>query len=146
MTENPSVPPPPPPGGGSYTPPPPPPPPGAGAPPPGGSSDRTLMLALSYIYFLGIVPLIAKKDDREVKWHAMNGLLLFAAYFLVSIVWWVLQVFVLDSVGCGLGMIVTLISCGISIGYIVIFIMAIMKAIRGERMRFPVISDMADKA
>lgn len=144
MTENPSVPPPPPPGGGSYTPPPP--PPGAGAPPPGGSSDRTLMLALSYIYFLGIVPLITKKDDREVKWHAMNGLLLFAAYVVVSIVWWILQMFVLDSVGCGLGMIVTLISCGISIGYIVIFIMAIMKAIRGERMRFPVISDMADKA
>lgn len=146
MTENPSAPPPPPPGGGSYSPPPPPPPPGSGAPPPGGSSDRTLMLALSYIYFLGIVPLIVKKDDREVKWHAMNGLLLFAAYVVVSIVWWLLQMFILDSVGCGLGMIVTLISCGISIGYIVIFIMAIMKAIRGERMRFPVISDMADKA
>ena len=146
MTENPSVPPPPPPGGGNYTPPPPPPPSGPGVPPPGGSTDRTLMLALSYIYFLGIVPLITKKDDREIKWHAMNGLLLFAAYVVVSIVWWILQMFVLDSVGCGLGMIVTLISCGISIGYIVIFIMAIMKAIRGERMRFPVISDMADKA
>ena len=145
MTENPSVPPPPPPGGGSYTPPPPP-QPGTGVPPPGGSSDRTLMLALSYIYFLGIVPLIAKKDDREVKWHAMNGLLLFAAYVLVSIVWWILQAFVLDGMGCGLGIILTLISCVISIGYIVIFIMAIMKAIRGERMRFPVISDMADKA
>ena len=37
-------------------------------------------------------------------------------------------------------------SCGITIGYIVIIIMAIMKAVRGERMRFPVISDMADKA
>jgi uncharacterized membrane protein len=104
------------------------------------------MLALSYIYFLGIVPLIAKKDDREVKWHAMNGLLLFAAYVVVSIVWWILQAFVLDGMGCGLGIILTLISCVISIGYIVIFIMAIMKAIRGERMRFPVISDMADKA
>lgn len=144
MTDHPSSTPPPPPGGGGYTPPPP--PPTTGTPPPGGSSDRTLMLALSYIYFLGIVPLIAKKDDREVKWHAMNGLLLFAAYVLVSIVWWILQTFVLGNVGCGLGMILTLISCGISIGYIVIFIMAIMKAIRGERMRFPVISDMADKA
>ena len=145
MTENPSVPPPPPPGGGSYTPPPPP-PPGTGVPPPGGSSDRTLMLALSYIYFLGIVPLLVKKDDREVKWHAMNGLLLFAAYVVVSIVWWLLQAFVLDGMGCGLGIILTLISCGITIGYIVIIIMAIMKAVRGERMRFPVISDMADKA
>ncbi|MGH9456641.1 MAG: DUF4870 domain-containing protein [Thermoanaerobaculia bacterium] len=104
------------------------------------------MLALSYIYFLGIVPLVAKKDDREVKWHAINGLLLFGAYVIVSIVWWMLSTFVLEGAGCGLGMILSLISCLIGIGYIVVFIMAIMKAVRGERMRFPVISDMADKS
>ena len=135
-----SVPPPPPPGG-TYTPPPPPP---AGAS--GGSSDRTLMLALSYIYFLGIIPLIARKDDREVKWHAINGLLLFAAYVVLQIIWSVLSNFVLADVGCGLGIALSAVSCLLAIGYIVAFIMAIMKALKGERMRFPVISDMADKS
>lgn len=141
MSETPTVPP----SGGSDTPPPPP-PPTTPPPPAGGSSDRTLMLALSYIYFLGIVPLLAKKDDREVKWHAINGLLLFAAYVVLSIVWWIISDFVLTGAGCGLGIALSFVSCAISIGYIVVFIMAIMKAIRGERMRFPVISDFADKS
>lgn len=137
-----AVPPPPPPGG-TYTPPPPPPP---GGPSPSGSSDKTLMLALSYIYFLGIVPLIVRKDDREIKWHAINGLLLFAAYVVLQIIWSVLSNFVLADVGCGIGMALSFVSCILAIGYIVLFIMAIMKAMRGERMRFPVISDIADKS
>lgn len=138
-----AVPPTPPPGG-SYTPPPPP-PPGAGAPPP-ASSDRTLMLALSYIYFLGIIPLITKKEDREVKWHALNGLFLFLAYLVVQIIWSILNTFFLSDMGCGIGMVLSFLSCAIAIGYIVVFIMAIMKALRGERMRFPVISEFADKS
>jgi uncharacterized membrane protein len=135
-----AVPPTPPPGG-TYTPPPPP----AGAPP-AGSSDRTMMLALSYIYFLGIIPLIVRKDDREVKWHAINGLLLFAAYVILQIVWSILSNFVLADMGCGIGIALSFVSCIIGIGYIVLFIMAIMKATRGERMRFPLISELADKS
>ncbi len=138
-----SVPPTPPPGG-SYTPPPPPPP--AGGAPPGASSDRTLMIALSYVYFLGIIPLIVRKEDREVKWHALNGLFLFLAYLVVQIIWSILNTFFLSDMGCGIGMALSFISCLIAIGYIAVFIMAIMKALKGERMRFPVISDFADKS
>ncbi len=104
------------------------------------------MLALSYIYFLGIIPLIVRKDDREVKWHAINGLLLFAAYVIVQIIWSILSNFVLADFGCGVGMALSLVSCIIAIGYIAAFIMAIMKALRGERMRFPLLSDFADKS
>ena len=45
--------------GGSYTPPPPPP---AGKT--SGSSDRTLMVVLAYIWILGLIPLLVKKDDE----------------------------------------------------------------------------------
>ncbi|HVR43806.1 MAG TPA: DUF4870 domain-containing protein [Thermoanaerobaculia bacterium] len=144
MSENPTVPPTPPSGGG-YAPPPPPPPSG-GAPPPAGGSDRTLMLALSYIYFLGVVPLLVKKDDREIKWHAINGLGLFAAYVIIQVVWWIVSDLIIGSAGCGLGVAFSFLSCAIGIGYIVVFIMAILKAVRGQRMRFPLISDFADKA
>src|SRR5207237_342824 len=82
MSETPSAPPtytpPPPPGGGSYTPPPPPPPPPAG----GGTapgSDRTLMVVLSYLWILALIPLLTKKDDKEVQWHAKNGLCILGA-------------------------------------------------------------------
>lgn len=140
----PTTPPPPPPGGGSYTPPPPQQP--AGGPPSGASSDRSLMLALSYIGILGIIPLLVRKDDRDIKWHAINGLLLFAAFVVVTIVWSILRIFVLGDAGCGLGMILGAIDCVIYLGYLALIILAIMKAVRGQRMRFPVISEFADKS
>ena len=133
----PSVPPTPPPGGGTYTPPPPPPPGGGTAP----SSDRTLMLVLSYLGILALIPLLTKKDDREVQWHAKNGLALAIAWFLVWVFVFIVERFLPSVVSCGL----TLVHCVIAIGFIVLIIMAIMKALKGERMRFPIITDMAEK-
>ena len=148
MSQMPPVPPsypPPPGGGGSY-----PPPPGGGYPPPGGpypppppptSSDRTLMLVLSYLGLLALIPLIAKKEDRDIQWHAKNGLFLFVAYVVVIIVWIIIRIFLPSSLTCALSWV----SCILWAGYIVLIILAIMKATKGERMRFPVISDLADK-
>ncbi|MGA7616561.1 MAG: DUF4870 domain-containing protein [Thermoanaerobaculia bacterium] len=138
----PNVPPgtPPPPSGGSYAPPPPPPP-----PPPGssGSSDRTLMLVLSYLGILALIPLLVRKDDREVQWHAKNGLAMFIAYFVVMIVLWILE-WVFRS-GCVIGAALGFINCIVGIGYLVVIIMGIVKATKGERFRLPVVSDFADK-
>jgi len=143
----PSVPPsypPPPGGGGSY------PPPGGQYPPPGGpyppppppnSSDRTLMLVLSYLGLLALVPLLAKKDDREVQWHAKNGLGLFLAWIALWIVVFIAEYFLPSVIRCGLG----LVHCVLGISYLVVIILAIMKATKGDRMRFPFISDFADK-
>ena len=103
----PTVPPatPPPPGSGrSYTPPPPPPPGGGGAGAPG--SDRTLMVALSYLWILALIPLLTKKDDREVQWHAKNGLVLLGAEIIVWILFWVLGNYMTGFVGCGLATII----------------------------------------
>ena len=80
MSETPHVPPP----GGVYTPPPP-----AGGTT-GGSRD-TAMLVLSYLWFLSIIPLVAKKEDREVQWHAKNGLILAIAYTAIEIVFWAIS-------------------------------------------------------
>lgn len=142
----PSVPPsyPPPPGGGGQYPPPGgqyPPPGGQYPPPPPTNSDRTLMLVLSYLGLLALIPLLVKRDDREVQWHAKNGLFLFVAYIVVVIAWEIVRHFLPSALGCGLGFV----GCILWIGYIVLIILAIMKATKGERMRFPVISDLADK-
>ena len=142
MSQPPHVPPPPS-TQGSYTPPPPPPPGGpTGGPVGGGSSDRTLMLALSYIGILGLVPLLVKKDDRDIKWHAINGLGLMVVFIIAMVG---ITVVTMMDLGCGLGGILWAVSCLLQVGYIVLIIMAIMKAIKGERMRFPVVSDFADK-
>ena len=128
----PAVPPSMPPPGGAYQPP----PPAAGA---GG--DRTLMLILSYLGILALIPLLVKKDDRDVQWHAKNGLAIFVGYIIVAIAWWIINYFMPASIGCAL----SFVGCAIWIAYLVIIIMAIMKALKGERLRVPGVSDFADR-
>lgn len=136
----PTVPPttPPPPGGGSYTPPPPPPPP----PPAGGagSGDRTVMLILSYFGILSLIPYLTKKEDPEILWHAKNGVALFGVEVIVFIV-----VAILTRIPV-LGCIVAPLYCIVSLGFLVISVVCIMKAINGERFRLPVITDFAEKS
>jgi uncharacterized membrane protein len=135
-----TVPPSTPPPGGTYTPPPPPPPVGGSAP----SSDRTLMIVLSYFGILCLIPLLTKKDDPEVQWHAKNGL----AFVVFDIVLWIALFIVgmflrhIPVAGCG---IMTALNCIVGIGILVIHVMAIIKGVNGQRFRLPVVSDFADK-
>lgn len=122
----PSYPPPPPP---SYTP-----PPSAGA-----SSNRTLMLVLAYLGFLAVIPLVAEKNDREVQWHAKNGLVLFVAEIALIVV---LSILVhIPFFGClALFMFPVL-----SLVFLGIALFGIYKAVNGQRLVIPVLSDFADR-
>jgi uncharacterized membrane protein len=138
MSETPYTPPPPPPGG-SYTPPPPPPPPPGGGTAP--SSDRTIMLVLSYLGILCLIPLLVKKDDPEVQWHAKNGTALLGAEIIVFIVRIMLIFIHIPFLTCGLAVVF----CVIWLGFLALSIICIMKAVNGQRFRIPVLTDMAEK-
>src|SRR6478672_7677676 len=129
-------PPPPPPPGGSYTPPPPPPPGGAA---PGG--DRTIMVVLSYLWILALIPLLTKKDDPEVQWHAKNGLAILIGWFVL---WFCFMLLMFLPLG-PLRLLFTGVRCVITLGFLALIIVCIMKAVNGQRFRIPVISDFADK-
>lgn len=136
----PTVPPatPPPPGGGSYTPPPPPPyggGTGSGAP---AGSDRTLMVVLSYLWILVLIPLLTKKDDPEVQWHAKNGLGITIGEILAWVISWVIGYFAPTAIGC----IATSLSCVIGMGFFVVRVIAIIKGVGGQRFTVPVLSDL----
>lgn len=137
----PTVPPatPPPPGGESYTPPPPPPslPPGGAGP---ANSDRTVMLVLSYAWLFSLIPLFVKKDDAEVQWHAKNGVVMAAIVTAIDVVFWIMGRF-FPLLTC----LVSFVPCLIFIGYLVLSIMCIVKAVNGQRMRVPVVTDFAEK-
>jgi uncharacterized membrane protein len=139
----PTVPPatPPPPGGGSYTPPPPPPPGGGYTPPPGGgaSSDRGVMIFLSYFGIFALIPLLMKKEDPDIQWHAKNGLALAIVWVGIAIVLTII------SIGLHLGFIMLPIRCIVWLGLLAIDIMAMVKAFGGQRMRIPVVTDFAEK-
>lgn len=139
MTQTPHVPPPPPPPpsgtGGSYTPPPAAP---AGGPP---SSDKTIFLVLSYLGILCLIPLLAKKDDPDVQWHAKNGL----ALFIAELVWVAIRIALIfvriPMLGCGMATI----GCIVWIGFLALSVIGIVKAVNGQRFRIPVLTDMAEK-
>lgn len=136
---------PPPPGGGSYTPPPPPPPPpaggtGGGAP----GSDRGLMLFLSYFGIFSLIPFLTKKDDREMQWHSKNGLTLTIAWLVVAIGWGIMQA-IITMISWSLGHIFGYLGCLVGLGFMILDIMAMVKAMNGERMRIPVVSDLSEK-
>lgn len=136
----PTVPPatPPPPGGGSYTPPPPPPPSAGGAAP---GSDRTLMVALSYLWILFLVPLLTKKDDAEVMWHAKNGMGITIGEIVAWVVYWVVAMFAPSVVSCA----ASVLSCVIGIGFFVLRIICIIKGVGGQRFTVPVLTDLGQK-
>lgn len=133
-------PPPPPPGGGSYTPPPPPPPPTGGAPA-GGGSDRGIMIFLCYFGIFALIPLLTKKEDPEIQWHAKNGLALTIAWFAVWIAFTVVGFilpFGIRFAWSGLG-------CIIGLAFFIADIIAMVKAFGGQRWRIPVVTDLAEK-
>jgi uncharacterized membrane protein len=114
----------------------PPPPPAA---PAGGSSDKTVMLILAYLGLLALVPLLVEKDDRNVQWHAKHGLVLTALWIAVWMVFMVLSF--IPGVGC----VTSIISLFVPLAWLIVTILAIMKALKGERFLIPGISDFADK-
>ena len=129
----------PPPTGSPYPPPPPPPPPG------GASSDRTIMLVLCYLGLLALIPLLTKKEDPEVQWHAKNGLALmiaaFAAWLVLFVLSFAIAMMHIPIVGC----ITTMAHCVVWLGYLVLLIFCIVKAVGGQRFRIPVVTDFAEK-
>jgi uncharacterized membrane protein len=132
----PGVPPPP-----SYVPPPPPP---IG---PGGSTvspNRTLMIALSYIWILFIVPFVAEKEDREVQWHARHGLVITIA----EIIFWVAFMIVQRVLGhiIGIGCITGCLGPFVfSAAFLALRVLCIIKGINGQRFIIPGVSQYADR-
>ncbi len=91
-----------------------------------------LMLVLAYLAPLSLIPMLTVKDSEFVRWHGKQGTVL--------------------GIGGGialtiLGMIpfIGLIGCLLGPALFVVDIMAMIKALNGERWRIPVVADLADK-
>lgn len=98
-------------------------------------------LILCYLPLLGVIPLFLRGSSREVRWHARNGLLLFGAVVLLGVLATVVGLAV-PSLSClyGLGMFF------VGVVYVVVVILAIVKALSGERLMFPALSRYADRS
>jgi uncharacterized membrane protein len=107
---------------------------------PENRAQPSWMLILCYLAFLGFIPLLAGKTYSGVRWHAINGLLLFAAVVVSGIAATVIGVLV-PPLSCLYGIVMFV----VLIVYTIIAILAIVKALDGQRLIVPVISRYADR-
>ncbi|HEY6230854.1 MAG TPA: DUF4870 domain-containing protein [Pyrinomonadaceae bacterium] len=142
------------------------PPPGASQgsyPPPGKPSggsglDPKIAAALSYIWIVGIIFFFIEKEDRFVRFHALQSILYFITFMVTMVVLAVLA-FILTFafgiggaiVGGGLGMIVHLlvwviwlIFWVIGLAMLIGLIFAAVKAYQGQKFKLPIIGNMAE--
>lgn len=87
---------------------------------------------LSYLWVLVLIPLLVKKDDDFVHFHAKQGLILLIVWIAIWIIafipffgWFISS---LASVGLG-----------------IVCLIAIVKVLMGKKWEIPVVSTYADK-
>ncbi len=115
---------------------PPPPPPLPGPPPAPPAIRNTPMLVLSYLGLLALIPLIVVKDDREVQWHAKHGLVLTIAFVALSFG---------ASVMTFLAGFFFFLNPLVYLSWLAVSVVAMVKAVNGQRFRIPGISEYADR-
>ena len=111
------------------------------------SPNRNIMLVLAYLGPLALIPLLVEKSDAEVQWHAKHGLVLLVAEIVL---WFGLTIigFVLGHVpvmGCLVAIVALLLSFGLSVGIFILHIVLIIKAINGQRLMVPGVSEYANR-
>lgn len=89
------------------------------------TQEEKIWGALSYVWVLSLVALAARKNNEYIRFHANQGFIL----FLLSLFMW------FPILGWLLGIVVMIMS-----------IIGIFKALRGEEWSLPVLADPAIKA
>jgi uncharacterized membrane protein len=97
------------------------------------------MIVLAYLWILALVPLLVKKEDREIQWHAKHGLVILIVEVILWIVAGILSAIpVLGCVSIALWPILWLAA-------LIVRIVCIVKGVAGERFLIPGLSQYADK-
>ena len=118
--------------------------------------DGNLAAALGYpVGIIAIICLVMEKENRFVKFHALQSILLHVGFIVVAIVVWVLGFILLiagaaasaatnsGAAGGLVGMLFGLIWLVVIIAYIAGLIMAAVKAYGGAEFKLPIIGNIA---
>ena len=97
--------------------------------------DANVAACLSYVFGLlsGIIFYVLEKENKFVKFHAMQSIVVFGAVFVLGIILPFIPV---------IGLILLPI---VYIGSIVLWIFLMVKAYQGETFKLPIVGDMAEK-
>jgi uncharacterized membrane protein len=98
---------------------------------------------VSLIY--SIIVIVSDKENRFVRFHAFQSLLLTGIYLVVVIAISILSVLISALVSGTLGSLFSLLSFVVVIGFIAAMVFGCIKGYQGQMFKFPVIGDMAEK-
>ncbi|MBD3397780.1 DUF4870 domain-containing protein [Candidatus Micrarchaeota archaeon] len=117
------------------------------APPTGGGNESNLLAAAGYIVgLIAIIMYLVKKEDKFLRFHAMQSILLWVGAFVVAFVLWILSavigmVPVIGVLGCVFGFL----GLAIWLVAVVAALYCAYKAFEGEKYELPYIGPMARK-
>lgn len=106
----------------------------------GTSPTRPWLLLLAYLPILGFLPLALEKRDANVRWHARNGLLLFAAVVAAALLATLVGI-VVPALSC----VYAAVMVAVLILYVGVSLLAIVMALSGRRLMIPWISRRASR-
>ena len=136
---------------------------GGAYPPPSAPTGKTKVMNLDYNVagMLAYLPICCinlifsiiwlasePKENRLLRFHALQSLLLLAAFFAVSVIFWILTIAMAvtpvpgSTAGWGL---LGLLRLVVSLAFLVISIIGCIKAYQGQMWKLPVIGDIAEK-
>lgn len=97
--------------------------------------EENLVGLLCYLgwFITGIVFIVLEKQNKFVRFHAMQSIIVFLPAFIIEIILWFIPV-----VGWILGWIFTLL-------ILILWIILMLKAYMGEKFKLPIVGDIAEK-
>ena len=104
--------------------------------------NRNLVAALSYLlgFITGIVILLVEKDDKFIRFHAMQSALVFGAIFIIDII-----------LGAVIGaiplfnFISSLVNTFVFIIVLIVWIVSMYKAFQGQIYKWPIVGNIAER-
>lgn len=99
------------------------------------STNQNLMAALAYFlgFVTGIIFLLVEKNNKFIRFHAMQSTITFGGLFVVN-----LALGLVPVIG-------TIANIPLSIAALVVWILLMIKAYQGQTYKLPYIGDIAEK-
>lgn len=104
-------------------------------------SNRNLVAALSYLlgFVTGVVILFVERDDKFIRFHAMQSILVFGGLFIVNLI----VGLILEPIRF-VGVLSSAVNTLLTIAAIIVWATSMVKAFQGQIFKWPIVGRVAE--
>lgn len=92
-----------------------------------------------------IIVIATDKDNKAVRFHAFQSLLLTVLYVVLAVVLSIVSGVIAAAVSPTIGSLFSLVTMVVALGFLVLMIIGCIKGFTGGSYKLPIIGDMAEK-